>query len=135
MSPERDAILEMKLPGCNPNAGPAADILRELAASSAGACDDARVVGVCCSWDDATKECVVASLLRSVAELVRSRAQVLVLELSGVRLADSRLVACLVHACRLARLAGARIVVVVSRVVADWLAVCGVSGIVPHVVA
>ncbi|MFM9956689.1 MAG: hypothetical protein ACKVZJ_01325 [Phycisphaerales bacterium] len=97
-----------------------------------------RVVGVCCSWNDATGPHAVRSLLRSLKEIERrglERGSVLVVEVSGVHVCDSQLVACLLRACAIARDAGASLVVIVSAVVADWLGVCGVGRIVPHTLA
>lgn len=94
-----------------------------------------RFVGVCCSWTDATDDGACESLMKSVRELSYPASSVVVLEFSSVIRADCRLVACIVCACRLGRRAGARVIAVVSRSVADWLAVCGVSKIIPHVVA
>lgn len=97
-----------------------------------------RVVGVCCSWPDATGADEVRSLLRSLKEIEKqglAPGSVLLIEVSAVCVCDTRLVACLLRACAMARKADARLKVIVSGTVADWLGVCGVGRIVPHSVA
>lgn len=97
-----------------------------------------RLVGVCCSWPDATGPDHVRALLRSLKEIEARGLEpggTLVIELSAVSVCDTRLVACLLRACAMARDARASLVVIVSGTVADWLSVCGVGRIVPHTVA
>jgi hypothetical protein len=116
------------------------DVLATMCATAQGssAVDGPRVVGVCCSWDDTTDSGHIEGVLRSIEELAHETLDgrsVIVLEMSGVVVCDTRLVAAVLRACSVASRSGARIVVVVSGRVADWLAVCGVGGIVPHLVA
>lgn len=116
------------------------DLLATLCASAQGASalGGLRVVGVCCSWDDTTDAAHIEGVLRSIEELAHETLDgrsVIVLELSGVLVCDTRLVAAVLRACSVAGRSGARIVVVVSGRVAEWLSVCGVGGIVPHLVA
>lgn len=117
MQPSDPAIFESK-PAC-PAVGP-------------------RVVGVCCSWPDATGAEQVRLLLHSLKEIEREGlvpGSTLVIELSAVSVCDTRLVACLLRACAIAGRSGSKLVVIVSGTVADWLSVCGVGRIVPHTVA
>jgi anti-anti-sigma regulatory factor len=116
------------------------EVLATLCASAQGASapEGLRIVGVCCSWDDTTDAGHIEGVLRSIEELDHETLDgrsVIVLEMSGVHVCDTRLVAAVLRACSVASRSGARIVVVVSGRVADWLAVCGVGGIVPHLIA
>lgn len=108
----------------------------ELKLSSTG--DACRIVGVCCSWNDATDSAHIDAVLRCVDDLGHEPLDdscLIVFDLSGVCTCDTRLVAALVSACALACRRHARMVAVVSPRVADWLSVCGVGRIVLHLVA
>lgn len=97
-----------------------------------------RLIGMCCSWDDTTDAGHITAVLCCIDDLDHEGVDatcLIVLDLSGVHVCDTRLVAALVRACALAGKRRARIVAVVSGTVADWLSVCGVGRIVPHLIA